>query len=122
MSRFTDAETVLQDDGILLLTPLTYELFFKGSGLMVQAPKGFWSDGVSFPGWFPAWLKTWVKSVMPIDRMLRSAVVHDLARRDLRWRKYQGDYAFWEAMGVDKVPPFWRTVATLAVMTNTTRR
>lgn len=120
MSRFTDAETVLYDDGIRLLTPLAYEMFFLGSGLIVEAPAGFWSDGVSLRG--PAWFKAWLRKVMPMERMKRAAVVHDLTRRDRRWGKLQGDYAFWEAMGVDDVPGFWRTAATLVVLINGSRR
>lgn len=119
MSRFTEAQTELRDDGILLLTPLAYELFFLGSGMKVEAPAGFWSDGVSLRG--PAWFKRWLRTVMPLEKMKRSAVVHDLTRRDTRYPKLLGDYAFWEAMGVDGVGTFWRTVATLGVLTNGSR-
>lgn len=119
MSRFTDAEVEVVDGGLRLVTPLAYELFFLGSGLMVEAPSGFWSDGVSLRG--PAWFQRALRRVLPIERMKRAAVVHDLTRRDLRWSKLQGDYAFWEAMGVEGVSPFWRTMATVAVLLNFSR-
>lgn len=121
MSRFTDAETILLDGGIHLVTPLTYELFFLGSGLMVSAPAGFWSDGVSFPAWTPTLIKIWLQQIMPLEHMKRAAVVHDLTRKDPRWGKFHGDYAFWEAMGVDNVPAFWRTIATFVVILNNSR-
>lgn len=119
MSRFTEAQVEAFDDGIHLITPLAYELFFLGSGLIIEAPAGFWSDGVSLRG--PQWFRRVLRRIMPIDRMKRAAVVHDLTRRDRRWHKLHGDYAFWEAMGVDRVPTFWRTVATLAVLLNFSR-
>jgi hypothetical protein len=119
MSRFTEAEVELYDDGILLVTPLAYELLFLGSGLIVWAPAGFWSDGISLRG--PAWFKRLLLQIMPVEKMKRPAVVHDLTRKDRRWRKLQSDYAFWEAMGVEGVPAFWRTVATLAVLLNFSR-
>lgn len=124
MSRFTTA--VIEKTGrvdnrgrheLICVSPLAYEAFFKGSGWWVEAPAHFLSDGVSYPTWLPGW----IVDRMPLDKMLRAAVIHDLMRRELRYPKLLGDYLFFEAMGVEGVGLFWRTVCFVAVLLNTSR-
>jgi hypothetical protein len=123
MSRFTRAETEITGktyrgrEIVRLLTPLSYEVGFLGSGMMLAAEAGFECDGVSYPTWLPAW----VVNRMPLELMSRSAIVHDKARKDTRYPKLLGDYIFFEAMGVEEVPMFWRVVCTLAVLANVSR-
>jgi acetyltransferase-like isoleucine patch superfamily enzyme len=55
------------------------------------------------------------------DRIARSAVVHDQMRADRRWPKLLGDYVFFEALGVDRVPMGWRLICFVAVALNFSR-
>lgn len=119
MSRFTDAaftwtgETIHGRAEIHLLAGLAYEVGFLGSGWLIEAPAGFRCDGPSVPGWALRFL--------PIGRMARASVVHDRMRRDRRWPKLLGDYAFFEAMGVEGVAMHWRLIAFLCVLLNFSR-
>lgn len=54
-------------------------------------------------------------------RLARAAFVHDSCRQNPLMPKLIGDYAFWEAMGVDHVPEPLRTAATLAALLNFNR-
>jgi hypothetical protein len=119
MSRFTDAgwtftgETIRGRAVIRLLTPLVYEVDYVGSGWLVTAETGFKCDGPSVP--------FWVLPFIPLGRMARASIVHDRLRSDLRRSKFLGDLIFFEAMGVEGVPTFWRWVAFLAALVNFTR-
>ena len=116
MSRFTEAawawtgETILGRAEIRLLSPLVYEVGRLGSGWRIEAPAGFTCDGPSVPAIALRWL--------PIGRMARASVIHDVMRRDRRWSKWWGDLVFFEAMGVEGVGLFWRLVAVAAVLIN----
>lgn len=120
MSRFTKAVVVPTGlkirgrDEILLISDIVYEVGFLGSGLKIRAPAGFTCDGVSY---WPLWLR----HILPIDQMFRSAVIHDLARKDLRYPKLLGDYIFFEAMGVEGVPMLPRLLSTIVVLCNFSR-
>lgn len=119
MSRFTAAVvtwtggTISGRAEICLLSPLVYEVDFLGSGWVVEAPAGFCCDGPSVPGWALRFL--------PIGQMMRSAVVHDRMRKDLRRSKLWGDVVFLEAMGVEGVRIHWRVIAFLCVLANFNR-
>ncbi|MFN7130151.1 MAG: DUF1353 domain-containing protein [Brevundimonas sp.] len=120
MSRFTDAtwaETGAIKNGrpvVCLTSPLAYEVGFLGSGWTISASVGFCTDLASLPAWF-------ARSVIGRrlgDQIARSAIVHDRMRNDARWPKLLGDYVFFEAMGVDRVPLAWRLVCFAAVLVN----
>lgn len=123
MSRFTDAtwegtgETQRGRPVVRLTSPLSYDVGFLGSGWAITAPAGFSTDLASIPR---AILRTaWGRRFAAL--IARSAVVHDQMRTDRRWPKLLGDYVFFEAMGVDRVPLIWRLVAALAVLVNFSR-
>ena len=120
MSRFTEAafrftgETKNGRPIACLTTDLVYEVGFLGSGWRVTAPDGFCTDLASLPLWLA---RTAIGQRLG-RQMVRAAIVHDQLRQDARWPKLLGDYAFWEAMGVDGVAPGWRVVCGLAVLVN----
>ncbi len=120
MSRFTEAgfaftgETKNGRPIACLTTDLVYEVGFLGSGWRVTAPAGFCTDLASLPVWLA---RTAVGQRLG-RQMARAAIVHDQLRQDARWPKLLGDYAFWEAMGVDGVALGWRVVCGLAVLIN----
>ncbi len=140
MSRFTEAafrftgETKNGRPIACLTTDMVYEVGFLGSGWRVTAPAGFCTDLASLPvvrkpprRWRRQWLLRRVALVFNRVRrrlrrlgrqMVRAAIVHDQLRQDARWPKLLGDYAFWEAMGVDGVALGWRVVCGLAVLMN----
>lgn len=119
MSRFTDAaftwtgNTIRGRAEICLISPLAYEIGFLGSGWKIEAPVGFCCDGPSVPGW--------ALRLLPIGKMAKSSVIHDRMRSDPRWAKLFTDYVFFEAMGVEKVPLFWRVAAFTVVLFNFNR-
>lgn len=119
MSRFTDAGwvftggTVRGRAVIRLLTPLVYEVDYLGSGWTVTAEAGFECDGPSVP--------FWVLPVIPLGRMARASIVHDRIRSDPRRSKFLGDLIFFEAMGVEGAPLFWRWIAFGAALMNFSR-
>ncbi len=120
MSRFTEA--TWQDTGqtkngrplVCLTSPLAYEVGFLGSGWSIEAAKGFCTDLASLPAWFA---RTAAGTRLR-DQIARAAIVHDLMRNDTRWPKLLGDYVFFEAMGVDRVPLAWRLICFAAVLIN----
>ncbi len=120
MSRFTEAafrftgETKNGRPIACLTTDLVYEVGFLGSGWRVTAPAGFCTDLASLPLWLA---RTAIGQRLG-SQLVRSAIVHDQLRQDARWPKLLGDYAFWEAMGVDGVALGWRVVCGLAVLIN----
>lgn len=123
MSRFTEAQYTLTGElkrgrpVVCLTTPLVYQVGFKGSGWDVTAPAGFCCDLASIPAWI---LRTKFGKHLAVQ-IARASIPHDLMRNDRRWPKLLGDYVFFEAMGVDGVPLFLRTVAFVAVLFNFTR-
>ena len=123
MSRFTEAtweangETVRGRPIVCLISPLVYEVGFKGSSWSIEAPLGFCTDLASIPAFI---LRTgWGKRLAA--EIARSAIVHDRMRSDRRWPKLLGDYAFFEAMGVDGVPLHKRLICLAAVLINFNR-
>lgn len=91
----------------------TFEIGFLGSGLKIEVPKGFETDGPSIP-W---WLARWVNS----GSMVRSAAVHDKLREDLRFSKLEGDAIFLTAMAAEGVGKVLRELSFLAVRLNNSR-
>lgn len=120
MSRFTDAQVTTALAGkrltFTLDTDLTYEAFCLGSGLAFHMKKGATADMS-----YPAWLPQWIVNLIPIEGMKRALFVHDISRRIGGIPKLFTDYLFWEAMGVEGTPRFWRTVCALAVLPNASR-
>lgn len=90
-----------------------FEIGFLGSGLAVDVPAGFETDGPSIPWW-----------LAPIARpgsMVRSAAVHDRLREDPRFSKLEGDAILLTAMAAEGVRPLLRELAFLAVRLNRSR-
>lgn len=123
MSRFTEARLELTDlvqEGrpvVRLVTPLAYEVGFLGSAWSLTAPAGFLTDQASLPAWLcRTETGRWMRR-----RLARASIPHDLMRGDRRWPKLLGDYVFWEAMGVDRVPAWLRVLALLIVLMNARR-
>lgn len=124
MSRFTDAKYVFSDGKtqsglpeVTLTTELVYEIDHLGSGWIVRAPIGFRCDLTSMR----PWMLKFSFGRYAYSRLSRASIPHDLLRKDLRKSKWTGDYVFWEAMGVDKVPMWLRIIATGLVLFNFTR-
>jgi hypothetical protein len=123
VSRFTEAAYDLTGETkngrplACLTSPLAYEVGFLGSGWAVTAPVGFCTDLASLPAWFA---RT-AAGTRLADQIARSAVVHDRMRADRRWPKLLGDYVFFEALGVDRVPMGWRLICFVAVALNFSR-
>lgn len=123
MSRFTEAtwvangETVRGRPIVCLTSPLAYELGYLGSGFVITAEIGMCTDLASIPAFI---LRTrWGERLAA--EIARSAIVHDRMRADLRWPKLLGDYAFFEAMGVDGVSLHKRLICLAAVLLNFNR-
>lgn len=123
MSRFTEATWTLTGetkDGrpvVCLTSPLAYQVGFLGSGWTITAATGFCTDLASLPGWFA---RT-AAGMRLADQIARASVVHDRMRSDRRWPKLLGDYVFFEALGVDRVPLGWRLICFVAVALNFSR-
>jgi Protein of unknown function (DUF1353) len=123
VSRFTEATWALTGETkngrpvVCLTSPLAYQVGFLGSGWTITAPEGFCTDLTSLPLWFA---RTSPGSRLGA-RIARSAVVHDRMRADRRWPKLLGDYVFFEALGVDRVPMGWRLICFVAVALNFSR-
>ena len=106
---------------------LTYEVGFLGSDLIIRVPDGFVTDGPSVPAWMRSlyssrwtrWAFQWLQN--SIEKMVKSAAVHDCLREDSRWSKHTGDLIFMEAMFAEKTPAFVREAAFVAVRLNTSR-
>lgn len=119
MSRFTEAtwtETGQTKNGrpvVCLTSPLAYEVGFLGSGWTIRAAEGFCTDLASLPLWFA---RTAAGTRLR-DQIARAAIVHDRMRLG-QWPKLLGDYVFFEAMGVDRVPLGWRLICFAAVLIN----
>lgn len=120
MSRFTEAAYDLTGETkngrplACLTSPLAYEVGFLGSGWTITAPTGFCTDLASLPVWFA---RTRPGRALAA-KIARASIVHDRMRQDLRWPKLLGDYVFFEALGVDRVPLGWRLVCFAAVLIN----
>jgi hypothetical protein len=119
VSRFTDArweltgETIRGRPIIRMTSPLAFERHFLGSGWTIEAAEGFTCDGPSVP--------VWLARVVPIDRMAKASILHDVMRKDRRWPKLAGDLAFSEACKVEGLPWFWRVPVLAAVLLNFSR-
>ena len=123
MSRFTEAtfeqtgETERGRPVMQLTSDLAYDINYLGSGWTVYVRKGFRTDLVSMPTWFiklPFICKV-------VKAMTRSAIVHDMLRKDERHPKLFGDYIFFQALEVDGVNIWCRTLAFVAVLLNFSR-
>lgn len=124
MSRFTEAEYVMTHSnaagGLLeyeLVTDMVYEIDHLGSGWKISIPAGFKTDLTSVRPWM---LRTYL-GVYVFIRLARASIVHDFVRKDKKKSKFLGDYIFWEAMGVDKVPTLLRVLAFIVVLCNFNR-
>lgn len=119
MSRFTDGrwdqtgETKRGRPVIRMTTPLSFDRHFLGSGWTVEAPAGFCCDGPSVPAW--------LARIVPIERMAKASILHDVMRQDQRWPKLVGDLTFAEACKVEGLPWFWRWPVLVAVLLNFSR-
>lgn len=119
MSRFTDGrwtqtgETKNGRPIICMTTSLAFDRHFKGSGWTVEATAGFCCDGPSVPAW--------LVRLMPLDRMAKASIIHDVMRQDPRWPKVAGDLTFSEACKVEGLPWFWRWPVLVAVLLNFSR-
>lgn len=93
---------------------MVYEVDFLGSGWLVEAAPGFCCDLASVPSWLPG--RVWIA-----EQLARAAIPHDVMRRDRRRSKFVGDWVFFEAMGVDRVPLWLRLIAFAGVLLNFSR-
>ena len=91
----------------------TFDIGFLGSGLAVTVPAGFESDGPSVP--------SWALRIVDVGAFIRSAIVHDMLRQDLRFTKLDGDAIFLTAMQAEGVTPWQRELIFLAVRLNNSR-
>ena len=91
----------------------TFDIGYLGSGLAVTVPAGFESDGPSAP--------SWALRVVDVGAFIRSAIVHDMLRQDLRFTKLDGDAIFLTAMQAEGVTPWQRELIFLAVRLNNSR-
>ena len=138
MSRYTEATYVVVEGRtkggrpvVCLTSPMRYEVLFLGSGWVVDAPIDYCTDLASLPVIREAWLEhprwgrfwRWVKARRDwiAGKLARASIPHDRLREDQRWPKWVGDYVFWEAMGVDRVPAWLRLLATVVVLFNFSR-
>jgi hypothetical protein len=93
--------------------PFRFDIGYLGSGLSIEVPAGFETDGPSIPWW-----------LAPIARagsMVRASAVHDRLREDLRFTKLEGDAIFLTALAAEGVPAWRREIAFLAVRLNRNR-
>jgi hypothetical protein len=90
-----------------------FDIGFVGSGLSIDVPAGFETDGPSVP-----W---WLAPVAKAGGMVRAAAVHDRLREDLRFSKLDGDAIFLTALEAEGVTAWRRELAFLAVRLNNSR-
>ena len=123
VSRFTRAtwsETGRMKNGrplYVLTSPLVYELGHLGSGWKISAEEGFETDLASLPAWLAR--TSWGRKLARI--VAKSSVVHDCMRKNVQCPKLLGDYAFFEAMGVERVSLWLRILCFVAVLINFNR-
>lgn len=91
----------------------TFDIGYLGSGLSIQVPDGFVTDGPSMP-----WI---ARKLLPTRTMTKASAVHDLLREDLRFSKLEGDAIFLTAMQAEGTPVWLRELAFLAVRLNNSR-
>jgi hypothetical protein len=90
-----------------------FDIGYLGSGLSIEVPAGFETDGPSIPWW-----------LAPIARagaMVRASAVHDRLREDLRFSKLEGDAIFLTALAAEGVSGLRRELAFMAVRLNGSR-
>lgn len=87
--------------------PFRFDIGFEGSGLAVEVPAGFETDGPSIPAWA-------LRIVEP-GAMIRSAAVHDLLLADRRFSTIEAAAVFLTAMAAEGVPRWQREIAFVAV-------
>jgi hypothetical protein len=90
-----------------------FEVGYLGSGIRIPVSKGCETDGASVPRWL-----MW--AVKP-ESMIKAATVHDLMRRDTRFSLIECDAMFLVAMEAERVAPWLREAAFLAVRANISR-
>ena len=90
-----------------------FEIGYLGSGLKIEVPKGFETDGPSVPFWLSRFINA--------GSMVRSSAVHDKLREDLRFSKLEGDAILLTAMAAEGVSPILRELTYLAVRLNKSR-
>lgn len=90
-----------------------FAIGYEGSGLEIQVPAGFETDGPSVP-----W---WALPFMSIGAMIKSGAVHDRLREDLRFSKLEGDAIFLTALAAEGLAGWRRELAFLAVRLNRSR-
>lgn len=119
MSRFTEAtwaqtgETKNGRPVICMTSPLVFTRHFLGSPWPIEAPVGFCCDGPSVP--------VWLARIVPLDKMAKASILHDVMRSDRRWPKVSGDLAFSEACKVEGLSWWWRLPVLVAVLLNCNR-
>ena len=94
--------------------PFQYDIGYVGSGLSVVVPAGFETDGPSIP--------TIICPIVKPGCMVKSAMVHDRLREDLRFSKLESDAVFLAAMQAEGVPVWQRELAFLFVRANRSRK
>ena len=92
---------------------LAFDIGRKGSGITIRVPNGFVTDGPSIPAW--AW------RLIPTERLVKSAALHDFMRERLGYTKLTGDAIFLSAMEAEGTPAWLRWPAFLAVLANNSR-
>jgi hypothetical protein len=95
----------------------TYYVGYIGSSIAVDVPKGTLTDGPSIPLF---WLKL-VKWIWGDEKWFKSATVHDILRRDLRFTRLETDSFFHMAMETEDTPVILRELAYLLVRFNRSR-
>ncbi len=90
-----------------------YDIGYLGSGLSVVVADGFESDGPSVPWWCLWFIK--------LGCMIKSAIIHDALRKDLRFSLVEGNAIFFAAMEAEGTPKWQRWICLLAVSTNKNR-
>ncbi len=90
-----------------------FDIGYLGSGLSIEVPAGFQTDGPSIPAF--------ALRVVDAGAMIRSAAVHDRLREDLRFTKLEGDAIFLTAMAAEGVEPWQRELVFAAVRLDRSR-
>lgn len=123
MSSFTEAGFTptdhVSDEGAPMVSVdgLRFDIGAKDSGLTVIVPDGFLTDGPSLPRAF-----LWLRPRLPLTRMMKSAAVHDVLRKNLGVSKWFGDAVFREALEVEGNAPWFCWLCWLAVSFNFSRK
>ena len=118
MSAFTEATftpTGRRRGGreLFRIDGLAFDIGRKGSGQTIRVPDGFETDGPTIPAW--AW------RLIPTERLVKWAALHDFMRERLGYTKLTGDAIFLSAMEAEGTPAWLRWPAFLAVLANNSR-